>query len=179
MVGGKNTCVEVGVSSVPSLQPLPRYSTWSSTQGNFLVDDETVLHNIPYMGEEVLDKDGGFIEELIKNYDGKIHDGQETGEGISDDVLLQLVEVMSSFHCNPPKTVRQSVAMDTLPPQVTPLLCSVRVCEDVLVQVMSQSDHLFNAIGAVINESPSSLSRRYQKLTDNEQSSKCIPDLAE
>lgn len=69
-----------------NVPPMPTMYTWAEVGQNFLAEDETVLHNIPYVPDAQLD----FVGELLANYDGKVHSDQEQ-PSITDDVLVEVI----------------------------------------------------------------------------------------
>ncbi|TPP67401.1 Enhancer of zeste [Fasciola gigantica] len=63
----------VGLNMIPQIDPVPQMCTWAPVQHNFSVEDETELANLPYMGDDQAQEDASFLEELLNNYDGRLH----------------------------------------------------------------------------------------------------------
>ena len=58
-----------------------------------------MLHNIPYMGDEVLEK-SNFIEELLGNYEGRVHSENVQELEIESDLFVELVQNLQQTYAD-------------------------------------------------------------------------------
>lgn len=87
------TTCSIPIRIMFSVQPMPTMYSWAELGQNFLAEDETVLHNIPFVPDEQLT----FIEDLLDNYyERKLH-SDKAQPSITNDILVEVIDGLLKY----------------------------------------------------------------------------------
>jgi len=89
----------VTITAMPKIKPPPPMSTWAPILRNKLFDHDEQQSNIPYFGDDVIDKDNTFIAALVEDFNAKI---TSSDDNMDDELFLDLVKALQQYDVHAP-----------------------------------------------------------------------------
>lgn len=119
----------IPVTTIDHMSQIPPVLDWTAIPHNLHEDDGKFLTNIPFLGDEFIDKDAKFIDEMVTLYEGKVHEAKDSSIAfwkMDDEVFYTLVQAMVKIEVEggpnvfkdepdlPPPPVKEEVSKEPL-----------------------------------------------------------------
>lgn len=105
------------VTTLGQVIHIPPVLDWTAIPYNLHEDDGKFLTNIPFLGDEFIDKDAKFIDEMVTLYEGKVHEAKDSSSfrKMDDEVLYELVQAMMKIEAEEGPEVFQDEIVELKP----------------------------------------------------------------
>ncbi|ODM92914.1 Histone-lysine N-methyltransferase E(z) [Orchesella cincta] len=102
----------IPVTTLSHVSQIPPVLDWTAIPHNLHEDDGKFLTNIPFLGDEFIDKDAKFIDEMVTLYEGKVHEAKDSSsfKKMDDEVLYTLIQALMKIETDEGPNVFDDVA---------------------------------------------------------------------